>query len=268
MSIFEFSESRVYLRDYVARLPKEGRGELTRIAQRLGINTTLLSQIMSGSRDFTPEQALELSRYLGHTEIDTDYFGLLVQCERAGSATLKAHLKKKIAQTKTEALKLVRRISHDKRLSPAECSQFYSSWIYSAVHLFTSTKTNGVDINEICDRFKVSRARANQVIQFLIQAGLVTAAGDRYKISVQSTFLEKGSPDLLKHHANWRVHAINRADSLLDSELMFTGQASLSERDFARLRDLLAEFIKTTSQTAKDSEPENLACLNIDWYWI
>lgn len=268
MSIFEFSESRTYLRDHLARLPKKGRGELTKIAGHLKINTTLLSQIMSGSRDFTLEQALELSHYLGHTELETDYFALLIQHERAGTVTLKEHLKHKLATAKTEALKLSRRISHEKRLSPSERSRFYSSWVYSAVHLFTSTQKNGVHLNDVCERFQLSKAKVNQVMQFLLRCGLVMENGDLYKIGVQSTFIEKGSSDLLKHHSNWRIHSMNRSDGLLDSELMFTGQASLSQADFARLRDLLAEFITTVAQTAKESEPENVACLNIDWYWI
>src|SRR4051812_26541065 len=146
VSLFEFTDYRAYLRAHVARLPKNGRGELTRIAAHLAVNTTLLSQIMSGAREFTPEQAFALSAYLGHSVLEADYFSLLVQIERAGTKDLKDHLERKRKGLKTDALKLAARISHQKKLSDQDRAVFYSSWIYSAVHLYTSVGKNGVTL--------------------------------------------------------------------------------------------------------------------------
>ena len=60
---------------------------------------------MSGSREFSPEQALSLSEYLAHTELETEYLSYLVQRERAGTAELKRYLDKKIEVLKNDALK-------------------------------------------------------------------------------------------------------------------------------------------------------------------
>ena len=54
----------------------------------------------------------------------------------------------------------------------------------------------------------------------------------------------------------------------MEDELMYTGQFSLSKKDFETLRENLTEFLKTTNQVVKESKAEDLACLNVDWFWI
>ena len=90
----------------------------------------------------------------------------------------------------------------------------------------------------------------------------------RYTMGVQSTFVERGSPHLMKHHANWRVKAVQDSDLMRETDLMFTGQISLSNSDFLFLRERITEFIKLASERAKDSKAEDVACLNIDWFRV
>jgi uncharacterized protein (TIGR02147 family) len=268
MSIFEFKDYRTYLRSYIRHLPRKGRGELSKIAKHLRINTTLLSQIMSSGREFSPEQALSLSEYLAHTEIETDYFALLVQHQRAGNSRLKKYLEKKLELMREEALKLSKRISHEKKLSDHERAIFYSSWIFSAIHLFTSTSQKGVTLDEIVARFSLPRNKAVDVMQFLLSSGLCIEKSGHYSMGVQSTFVERGSPYLLKHHSNWRLKAIQKSENLTERELQYSGQFSLSHRDFEALREKLADFLKTANELVKDSPAEEIASLNIDWFWI
>lgn len=268
MSLFTHDDYRGYLKAYLRALPKQGRGELTRIAAHLKVNTTLLSQIFAGTRDLNLEQALDLSEYLGHSELESEYFLLLIQFERAGSRNLKQHMSKKIEALKKDALKLAKRVEHQKSLSEADRAVFYSSWIYSAVHLFCSVKDKGVTADEIAERFQQSRPRTAEVLRFLTQAGLIVEENLKYKIGTQTTFIEQGSPHLLKHHANWRVRAIQKSESLSESEMIFTGQAALSEEDFAYIRDALAELIKTAASKSVKSKAVDVACLNIDWFWL
>ncbi|HEX4923122.1 MAG TPA: TIGR02147 family protein [Bdellovibrionales bacterium] len=268
MSLFTFENYRAYLRAYIRQLPNKGRGELTRIAQHLRVNTTLLSQVLSGGRDFSQEQAFALSEYLGHSEVEKDYFALLIQAERAGTKALRQHLEKKLRALRQEASKLAVRIEYQRKLTDSERSIFYSSWIYSAVHLFTSTAEKGVTLEEIAARFGQPRARAAEITSFLTQAGLCAETLGRYSMGTQSTFVEQGSPHLLRHHANWRVKAIQKSESISENEMMYTGQVSLSAKDFEVVREQLAELLKDVMRRVKESPAENVACLNLDWFWV
>lgn len=93
--VYEADTYREFLRNYLASLPRGGRGELSRLAEYLGVNNTLLSQILAGTRELSSEQAYALGTYWNFDERETDYFLTLVQIERAGTHAYRDHLEKK-----------------------------------------------------------------------------------------------------------------------------------------------------------------------------
>ncbi|MGE0528210.1 MAG: DUF4423 domain-containing protein, partial [Bdellovibrionales bacterium] len=187
---------------------------------------------------------------------------------RAGTLSLRKHLEKKRQALVKESLSLAVRIPHEKRLSTEERAVFYSSWVYSAVHLFTSLHAEGASLEDVATRFQIPKLRAREILQFLASTGLVEGSSGSYKIGTRSTHIPKGSPYLLKHHSNWRLKALAKSEGLKDDELMFSGQYSLSRRDFAILREQIAEFLKNVNLLVKNSASEDIAALNIDWFWI
>ena len=84
----------------------------------------------------------------------------------------------------------------------------------------------------------------------------------------QSTHLEKGSPHLSRFQKDWRLIAIEHAQKLSEDELMFTGPVTLSKSDFLKLREQLVQNIKDFLKVVHPSEAEEIACLNIDWFWV
>lgn len=269
MSAFlESLNYRELIKDYLKRQPKNGRGELAKFAKHLGVNSTLISQVMSGSRDFSHEQALELAQHMGFSDLETEYFVLLVQYEKAGTQNLKSFLKKRIDLLKEQSRKLEKHYNYDRKLSDEERSVFYSSWLYSAVRLFTSIGDEGKTLHEICERFQIERQKVAEILRFLVQSGLCNENNGKYKIAVQNTFLEQGSPFFLKHHSNWRIKAIQKSEALSSQEMMFTSPMSLSKDDFNLMREELAKLLKKFSVLVKNSPAEEIACLNIDFFWI
>jgi uncharacterized protein (TIGR02147 family) len=268
MSPFQHSNYRTYLKDRLSNMPKAGRGEIGRMAVALNVHSTLISLVMSGERDLNQEQAFDLCAYLELTEAETEYFCLLVQRERAGNKRYESHLLNKLKKLRTESQKIQNRFEHDKKITEEERSTFYSHWIYSAVRLYCSTHESGRNLDQIIERFQIPRPRALEILSFLQSAGLVSESGGRYTMHVKRTFLEQGSPHLPRHHTNWRLRALTYADSLTDKELMFTSPMSLSRQDFGKLREMIAELLKNTSEVVKDSPAEDVACLNVDLFWV
>ncbi len=268
MTLFKFNDSRLYLRHYISALPKNGRGEALKIARHLGVSTTLISQILTGEKSFTLEQAQSLVGYLGLTEIETDYLLFMVQLERAGSADLKKFWQGKLREIQDRALKISNRIKPAHNLSEQERAVFYSTPLYSAIRLFTSVGKKGKSLGEICDRFELPRAKTTEMLRFLCETGLCVLKSERYFMGTQSTHLEFGSPHLFRHHSNWRVKAISRSERLSDKELMYTAPVSLSKEDFEELREKMVVFIQDFLKTVHASPAEEVACLNLDFFWV
>ncbi len=268
MSIFNYSNYKSYLRAHISDLPRKGRGELGKMAAAIDMHPTLISMVISADRDFTYEQSFALSEYLQLTALEAEYSLLLVQHERAGTQKLKNHFKEKIAKIKSESNKMANRFEHEKKLSDQERSIFYSSWIFSAIRLFCSTSSKGKSLQEITERFSLPRNRVVVALDFMATAGLIVEELDHYKMGVSRTYLENDSPHLPRHHMNWRAKAIQKSDHVIEEELMFTFPMSISKKDFALVRELLADTLKEISRIVKESPAQEVACLNLDLFWV
>ncbi len=87
--ITEFTDYRLYLRNYILNLPKRGRGEIARLAALLDVNSTMISQVLKGTKKLTQEQVYTLSIYLKLTDFETEYFMMLLQVDRSNNDELK-----------------------------------------------------------------------------------------------------------------------------------------------------------------------------------
>lgn len=268
MKIFSYTDYRAFLRDHFRSLKNGGRGQLSKLASHLGVHSTFVSLVFKEKRELSPEQAMQVANYLQLSNSETDYFFQLVQLSRSGTPQLTEYIKSKIHSAQLEAKKLSTQYEHEHQLNPEERQTFYSSWHYSAIRIFTSTNPQGVVADEISKRLQLSRRTTAEAMDFLLKTKLVRQEASRYLVGPQRTFLEKGHPLLKCHHSNWRLKALQQYERLTDDELMFTTTLSLSRKDFARLREQLAEFVKTTSNTIKETDPEDIACVNLDLFWI
>lgn len=267
MNLFEFDDYKNALKEFIKAKGKSRHGSFKNIAEYLGVHATLISQILSGPKDFTEEQVFSVCEYLGIPSLETKYLWLLVQIERAGSVKLKNHYIEMKNQIRKESKQVSNRVSKNKELTEIERAVFYSSWIYSAVHMATTLEQK-VNFEFICNRFNLNQAKAREILDFLIQIGMVTEKDGILKPGTTLTHLEKKSPFLLKHHTNWRLKAIEAAENLSDEELMYSGNFSISKSDFNGLREALIQTIQKFISVVKESPAEELAQFNVDFFWL
>lgn len=267
MAVFEYSTYKTYFHDMIKSKGPAGRGEYRRMADVLGVHPTMISQILSGDKDFTPEQIVRLSKHYGLGKSECKYLILLVEISRAGSVELKQELLEMKDEIQKKSLLLANRIQASKELSENQKAVFYSSWIYSAIQIATSLE-HTVNFDFLCKRFNLPSNRISDVLDFLKEAGLVIEKNGVLKPGTQNTHLAKGTPFLIKHHANWRVKAIEKSESLTDEELMYTVNISLSREDFKKLREEMVEFIQSFLKTVHASPAEEIAQFNLDFFWV
>ena len=266
--IFKFGNYRSFLVSHIKSLPRRGFGEAKKMAEHLGVSSTFLSHVLAGSKQLSLEQAHALTKYLGLNNLESEYFLCLVQKDRAGTKDLQDYFSRKLTELSNKSLNMAERLDVDKKMSETEKATFYSSPIYSSAHIFCATHKLGRTVDEVAKRFEIDRARANAVLRFLVESGMCIETEGRFQPSTQSTHLEFGSPHLFKHISNWRLRAIQAAENLSEEELMYTVNVALSKKDYARLREDLAVFIKKFLEEVYPSPSEEIACLNLDWFWI
>jgi uncharacterized protein (TIGR02147 family) len=263
-SIFDYRSYKSFVQDWVKSSPTGSRGQYRRFAEALRMHTTTVSQIFQGEKDLTLEQAKEATEYFGLSKFEARYFMTLVQHDRAGSASLRAYFNEEAEALRAQSKEIKNRVVKGKSLSEAERAEFYSQWYYTAISLLTGVE--GFQTPEtIAQATGLSLKRVRQVLQFLAKAGLCVEENGRYSPGQMRTHVEKDSPLAARHHANWRLRAIESYEGMGSEELGFTAPVTLSLEDAREVQALLLQLIENVSKIVAPSPSEELYVLNLDW---
>ncbi len=265
LNIFQFSDYRQYLATWLKAAKEKKTFNLSRLAEVANVHPTFLSHVFTGAKHLSLEQAALISDHIGHTKLEQDYFIVIINLDRAGNERLKKYWQEKKAQLESQKNKLGERFDKHKTLTAEERAEFYSSWLYVAIWVSTSIEGRQ-NLNQISERFKITRERAVEILGFLIRAGLCQEKHGNYSMSDSHVHVPNESLHVVKHHMNWRMKAIQKMDTRSDEELFFTGPMSIAKSDFDLLREKLNKLIKEVVEVAKKSEAEEVVCLNIDFF--
>lgn len=265
ISVYEFSDYRAFIRAWIDDHASERRGLKSELARKMGVSSSLMSQILSGRKELTPEQATEAAERFGLADDETDFWFLLVEKDRAGTHKLKARLEEKIRAAKQRAKNFANRARKDVELGPEVKSVYYSSWLYSGVRNLTALP--GIStVEDVARRLEIPIGLAAKVVQFLVQNGLCRQDGGKLTYGPAYTFAERHSPEAKKHQRNWRLRGLQIMENESDEDLFLSGPMSLSREAAAQVRALLLDTIQEINKKAGPSPSETVACLNVDWF--
>jgi uncharacterized protein (TIGR02147 family) len=262
MNIFTFDSYRAYLLTWLQTARSQRSGNLGRLAKHAQVHATFLSQVLNGRKDLSAEQGILISEHLEHSALERDYFLTLVHLERAGNQSLEKYWNDKKNQLIAEKNNLARRFSPHSELSDTQRAIFYSSWIYSAIRIYSAVG-DGQTLIGLADKFRLPISRVSEIMEFLVASGLCKQEQEHYKIGEAHIHVSNDSPFVIKHHLNWRMRAIHEFDRRQSDELFFTAPMSISGMDLAEKLNIV---IREIVEIAKSSEAESLVCLNVDFF--
>jgi uncharacterized protein (TIGR02147 family) len=264
MKVYDFSDYRDFVVQTVRSMPRSGRGEYLKIAKHLAIHTSTLSQILSGLKHLTLDQACSMADYFGLGELETQYLLHLVELERAGTERLRTTLKKQLSKIKEQSRELSRVVPGKRELSDEEKAIFYSNWFYTGIWALTSVP-GFQTADSITKYFGLPKLLVNQVILFLVSTGLCVEEKGQLRPGTTYVHLEGDSPLIGRHHASWRQKAIERHPLLSESEIAYTSPMSISKEDAEKIRKLIIGWVEQINKIRDPSPCETLYFLNIDW---
>lgn len=266
-TIFEYTNFFDFLEKEIEKISRLKRGEKKKIAEELNIPPSLLSQIFSGTRKLTFDQVYLLCEYIGYSPIEREYIFNLYHLSNTHNKKLKELMKKKCEDIKKNSLKISERIEKDRILSEREKSILYSSWFYIAIWAYVSIG-EGKTMEEIALHFGLPQKKVREVLEFLVETQICKMEHGLYTHHLNRTHIEKSSPHFRQHHNNWRIRSIQKLDLQNAEDLNFTAPLSLSKTDFDKIREEMMALIQSVYKTVKDTEPEEVYCINIDFFKI
>jgi uncharacterized protein (TIGR02147 family) len=265
LNVFEFNDYREFVRSWIEQAKLTKSSSLSKLAEVAQVHSTFLSHVLSGSKDLSLEQAALIGEHLEFTGLEQDYFFALIHLDRAGNPVLKKYWLSKKKEIERSKNKLSKRFENHKSLTEEQRTTFFSSWVYSAV--FTATAIDaGQTLDQLAVRFSLSRPQMQDIVSFLVQSGLCEEKKGVITIGQNHLHIKNDSPHVLKHHMNWRMKAFQKMDFREPTELFFTSPMSVAIKDFDILREKLNSSIQELIDIAKDSDAEEVVCLNIDFF--
>ena len=273
--VFEFKDYREFLRSSLP-VSGEGRGARSRLAEALGCRLAFISNVLNGLQHFSLENGVVIAEFLKLSPEERDFFMLLLQHGRAGSRKLERHFEEQIARILAEREKVRTRIRTENSLSETEQASYYGSWIPIALHVMSAVPALRTRA-ELARRLRLMDAELREPLEFLLAVGILREVGGRLERGPTRLHLDADSPLIRKHHANWRLRALDSlereplkerqgADRL--KPLHYSLVMSLSRKDLARVREALLEAVSRTEEILGPSPEETGACLNIDLFEI
>ena len=268
MSLFNEIDYRKFLNEHIKLQPKKGHGYKLKIAEYLCVHPTLITQILKGQKSFSIEQAFTLTVFLNFNDLERDYFLTLIEYDRSGTVPLKKFIESKLFKLRQESEKIKNRVPTYTSMSESDQAVFYSHWFYSAIRLSCGLE-DSVTKESISKKLNLPIELVEKVLEFLVSRGLVVQKNDvEFSKGPNSTFLPDSSPLISRHHMNWRQKAIEKHPRLEKYDLSFSAPLTIAKKDIPIIRKIILELIQDISSKVKDSPPESLACLNIDWFQL
>lgn len=266
-TIFEYTDYKIYLIEKIHSLPSKGRGVKLKIAEFLNCQNTYISQILNGEPHFNLEQGVKLNQFFDHSKAEGKYFLNLLHFSRASTDDLRDYYQEELNDIALKNSDLKKRTNIKTGLKEKDQDIYYSSWLYSAVHILVTIKDFRTP-QSIARKLNLSRDKTIEILDFLSATGLLTKEGNNYFSGQTRIHLGKDSVHIQKHHTNWRVKAINSIDLNLEKDLHFSNVVSMGGKDIAIVREIFIKAIAEARAIIKDSPEEKLQSICVDFFEV
>lgn len=264
MKIWDFDKYRDYLE---VRLGAEGSrtGLRKKLAAAIPVHTTFVSQVLKGRNEFSLEQGEAINSFLNHSESEGEFFLLLISKDRAGHEKLKSRFQNKINEIRETRMNIKNRIEDSSSISTKDREKFYSSFIYGAVHVLSAIP-GYQSLKSLSTALNIPISKLKEIIEFMVRLGLLKEDQEKIISSSNHVHLENTSELVLKHHSNWRYHAISKMQFLDKNDLHYSACVSLSQNDVRRIKELILENLKKNIEIISSSKEETAYVFNFDFY--
>lgn len=265
LNVFNFKDYKTYLKRFFEENKKQ-RGLSKRMAEAANCQPSYLSQVLSTKAQLTMDQALGAAIFLNFNSAEQDYFLLLVNYERAVTKELQQALKNKITKIQEEQSDIGKKLSRTPPVNSEAMVKYFSSWLYSYIHLLTSIEAYQT-LEAIAQKVFLPKEETLNYLQELENLNLVHKDGMRWIHTGKEIHIDSKSSLITYHHQNWRSQSMINAQKGMDVDsIHFSGVYSISKKDFAPIKEKITSLLKEVNQAATQSGSEEIAIFCCDYF--
>jgi uncharacterized protein (TIGR02147 family) len=266
-TIFDYGDYKNYINERITDSPSKGRGLRLKISEFLNCQTAFVSQVLNGNPNFSLEQAVKLNKFFEHTNEEARFFILLLQFGRPGSSELQEFFKNEMKEILDKRSDLKNRLNIKNSLKKVDQQIYYSNWLYACIHMLVAIPEFQTS-QAMSRHLNLPREKVMEIITFLEEAGLIQKKGAHYEIGITKIHLSKDSPQIERHHTNWRMQAIRSIDINDPVDLHYSTVVSMSHSDVPRVKEILIKSIEECRSVIRESNEEKIQSICIDFFGV
>lgn len=217
--ITEYKDYRKFMQDFYDERKRTGAFSWREFSKLAGFaSPTYLKLVCEGKSGLSKVKMKQVSKAMGLTGYEEEYFSLLVVLAKATKDADKKEALLKMEKIATE---------HKARVVDSDAFQYYESWKYPVIRELAPMMPGARprDIAEECKEY-VSAEEVRDILAFLVKAGFLKKDGDKIYSQTEQSVI--GSPEALpiairamhKEMGNMAVRAVDRYNA---NERFFTG---------------------------------------------
>lgn len=267
-TIFASLNYRAYLRE---QFPQRGeaRGRRKLLSERIGCQTSFVSQVLTDRAHFPEEMLFEIAQFLKLNALETEYLFLIYAHERAAANRYKNFLRKKIDQFRKERSRIEGEIAERETSQPATIETpsedwIASQWTHTSVRvalLLPELKTAAA----IASKLLLSQAHVQQILEDLLHAGFIQSEKNEYRVAEKRFHLSRRSKLAPMAHLAYRAEMARHVVKSDLENFHFAAVYALSKKDVERVREIVEDATVRVEKLIAPSAEEALAMLCIDW---
>jgi uncharacterized protein (TIGR02147 family) len=210
------------------------------------------------------DQACLVAQAFNFTEDETKYFLDLVQYAKCSTPRAKKHFKTKIDLARDQ-LNDLRQVTKGADVQTEFQTMYYSSWYWAAIHMAASL-TGVRSATDIASRLQLPVDLVKNCLKVMEANGLIAITERGFKLGSSHTHLNRQSMLTFMNHHNWRQRGALTYHAPNHQALHYTVVQTHSQKDFAALREMVAQLVAKNRDVIKDSKDEMVSCLCLDFF--
>jgi hypothetical protein len=250
MTLFQLKQYR----EIITFLINDEPGVKQELSRHMRCQPAYLSRVMAGKADLSQDQILLLADFFKLDKEQTEYIVYVLLENRSGNSKSKEFFREKAEQNARKNLQLKKQLNADTKLASEFEATYYSSWIYSALHI--SLLNPKLDLKSFAEQCGLKWSDVILALNNLERMGLAKKDHNKWSVLHTSTHLGPDSPWLSRHHINWRMKICEKMSREDLEGLHYTSIASCSHQDRARVNQVLVDALQKCREIIKNSSDE------------
>ncbi|MBF0432044.1 MAG: TIGR02147 family protein [Fibrobacteria bacterium] len=252
--ITAYIDFRLFFKDLFEYKKKHTPGfSFRKLTVSLGLaSPSYISEVIKGKKNLSQKLILKLSKTLSFSDLECQYFELLVKFNQSKSMEEKNHFFKQLSKFRSSLAKTIHTAQY----------KFYTKWYYSAVWSFFGMNNRESDPSKIAREIfpQITAAQVKESIKLLLEIGLIKKMANGYSVTENHISTEYPFRGMVAVEYNQNM--LDMAKSALKtvpakSRQYNTLTFSISEQGFGTIKERIRSFQEELREIIERDQKED-----------